>query len=146
MAGEMSLGSFAKLLEAFSEEMRDLHEKLEHVAEHVEHKAKERIGHEHADWPPLAESTVRDRVSKGYSPNEPLLRTGKLRDSIHKEVHAFEAVIGSDSEVAVAQELGTDKIPPRSFLATAAMESIPMISATFGGAMVTAMRNAKGRV
>ena len=54
-----------------------------------------------------------------------------------------EAVIGSDSDVAVYQKLETGKIPPRRFLDAAGAASIPMISATFGMAIVTAVRNAQ---
>src|SRR5690348_14424850 len=34
-------------------------------------------------WPPLAERTIRDKERRGYAPpDNPLLRTGDMRDSI----------------------------------------------------------------
>jgi hypothetical protein len=42
-----------------------------------------------------------------------------LRDSITHEVHGLEAVIGSELKIALYQEVGTEKIPPRSFLGSA---------------------------
>jgi hypothetical protein len=49
---------------------------------------------------------------------KPLLRTGEMRDSIE-----YVVAVGSDLDVAVYQELGTSRIPPRSFLASAAIAS-----------------------
>ena len=44
-----------------------------------------------------------------------------MRDSIeHKVISDKEAEIGSNSDIAVIQELGTSTIPARSFLAGAA--------------------------
>jgi hypothetical protein len=92
----------------------------------VSHEAKDYIGTYNATprWPELAESTKKDREKKGYPANEPLLRTGELKDSITWEAHATshgaEACVGSDDQKAVWQELGTSRIPPRPFLTTAA--------------------------
>jgi hypothetical protein len=70
------------------------------------------------DWPQLAESTQRERERLGFAANEPLLRTGDLRESIEYTVLPREAAveIGSNDKIAVYQELGTSRIPPRSFL------------------------------
>lgn len=69
-------------------------------------------------WAELAPSTKADRVRQGYTPNDPLLRSGKLRDSVKTEVKSgvFEhvAVIGTNDERMVWLELGTKNIPPRS--------------------------------
>lgn len=147
---EMSLGDFNKILAKVGEELEGhVHKALERVAEHIERDAKARIGHYNgpagpfAAWAPLAESTIQDRAAKGFAPDEPLLRTGELRESIERHVGKHEAVIGSDSAVAVAQELGTTTIPPRSFLGAAGAASLPLVHAEFGGAIVTAVRNAK---
>jgi hypothetical protein len=86
------------------------------------------------------------KIELGYSPGDnPLLRTGQLRDSIEITVHGEEAVIGSNDPVAKWQELGTPDaeypIPPRSFLGAAAfreedkaIEAIirPVINALIG--------------
>lgn len=70
-------------------------------------------------WAPLADFTVRDRVARGYPPDEPLLRTGELRDSISGRVDGRSAVIGSGSRIAFWQELGTSRMPARPFLGRA---------------------------
>ena len=83
--------------------------------------AKTVIGTYTYGWPQLAQSTQEDRASKGYPANEPLLRTGQMRDSIaHKSALSplgAEGVVYSSDVVALWQEMGTSRgIPPRSFL------------------------------
>ena len=103
---------------------------LEAVGSKIEHDAKEIIGHyQRSDtgpfpaWDELAASTKADRVSKGFSENNPLLRTGELRDSIGHEVRGHSVAIGSDLDIAIYQEMGTATIPPRPFLRIAAFRS-----------------------
>jgi phage gpG-like protein len=102
---------------------------LEAAAGLIQNTARAKLGHyqpsvEHFPaWPELADFTKQDRVAKGFTENDPLLRTGELRDSIGHAVRGFEAVIGSTSDVAVYQELGTDRIPPRPFLGPAVVEN-----------------------
>jgi len=100
-------------------------EALEVAAAMIADRAKKLIGTYDAKprWPELAESTQADRAQKGFPPNEPLLRTGELRDSIGFEIikPGREAIVGSTSDIAVYQELGTSTIPPRSFLVSAAV-------------------------
>lgn len=95
---------------------------LEVGAKMIADEAKRVIGTYDYNWPRLAQSTQADRVAQGYPADEPLLRTGEMRDSIEYTVHAEvgEADIGSNSDIAVYQELGTGTIPPRPFLAGAA--------------------------
>jgi hypothetical protein len=54
-------------------------------------------------------------------------------------VEGRSAFVGSDEDRAVAQELGTNRIPPRSFLAHAAAESgeqiADLVARTVGGAI-----------
>jgi phage gpG-like protein len=92
-----------------TEEVR--HAALKKAARLVEKEAKEVIGTYKYDWPPLAASTL---AKKGA--DTPLLETGELRDSISHEVEDHRALIGSTDKVAVYQEFGTSRIPPRSFL------------------------------
>ena len=105
------------------------HEALERAAELVEHTAKKVIGTYDLQWAALSEFTKEDRVSKGFPADEPLLRTGQLRESIHHSVNMRgiigswnEARVGSNSDIAVWQELGFvntrtgRSVPPRSFL------------------------------
>ena len=109
---------------------------LEHVGRHVEKAAKELNGQENVQgvggfstWAPLAESTIEEKEKLGYvgqvSATDPLLRTGEMRDSI---VHIVDVpksmvVVGSASAAMLAQELGTQHIPPRSELGIAAVNS-----------------------
>lgn len=90
---------------------------LEKAAAHIEEQAKAVIGTYDYNWPQLADATQDDRTRKGFTPNDPLLRTGELKESIqHKVVDHAHAAVGSDDDKAVWNELGTDKAPPRSFL------------------------------
>lgn len=126
-----SFGAFAKHLGTLALEGEAVVEHLtEESAKIIQKNAKARLG-EYQDytgpfnsWSELADSTKADRVAQGYSENEPLLRTGELRDSIEISRRHDEAVVGSTSDVALWQELGTDRgIPPRPFLGPAGYDS-----------------------
>jgi hypothetical protein len=111
------------------------HNMLEHAGQVVEDEAKRLIGtYDFANprWPELAESTKDDRVRQGFSENEPLLRTGELRDSIHHVVIGDTAHVGSDNDKAVWQELGTKHIPPRTFLKGAVLNTADQIAHDIG--------------
>lgn len=74
------------------------------------------------------------KASLSHVPGEdhatPWLRTGELRDSISHRSDGSALVVGSVSQVAVDQELGTRSIPPRPFLSpTAAAEAEALIGA-----------------
>jgi phage gpG-like protein len=122
--------------------LQGLHLALEKSAQKVEKRAKGKLGNYqddngmHPAWAELADSTKADRVNKGFSENDPLLRTGGLRDSITHETRGLTAVIGTDSDVAVYQELGTAKIPPRPFLGAALYEELDAIKERLGHATV----------
>lgn len=138
----MSFLSLASTFAALAVEIeQEVHEALHKVGEMVRDEAKDELGTYQgaagptAAWSPLAESTKADRVAKGYPEDEPLLRSGDLRDSITYEVEGDTVSIGSDSDVAVYQELGTATIPPRSFLAGAAYRKEPEIVAEIGAAV-----------
>jgi hypothetical protein len=96
---------------------------VEEACKIVQKKAKAAIGREHEMWAPLAESTIADKQHHGFPTPKPLLRTGELRDSIEYTVHGLQGAVGSDSPIAVFQELGTSRIPPRSFLVSSAISS-----------------------
>jgi HK97 gp10 family phage protein len=93
-------------------------------------EARRVIGTYDLGWPQLKESTQADRERKGYPPNEPLLRSGELRDSIEYTIKepGRLAEVGSNSDIAVYQELGTSTIPARSFLAGAAHAMGPAVA------------------
>lgn len=125
-----SLASFAMHLAVMELTVKKgLEHQLEKAAKVIEKTAKAEIGtYQEAigdfdAWAELAQSTQESRASKGYTANDPLLMSGSLRDSIGSTVSGLEAAIGSNSDVAVWQELGTEKIPPRPFLGTAAEHS-----------------------
>lgn len=116
-----SLNKFAIFLEKLTPQYLTREEKcLEFLGEALEESAKKKIGTLQDEWEPLAESTKRDKEAKGFgSPPDydPLLRTGKMRDSIHHTVVGPLLSVGSDDPIAEYQELGTIRIPARSFLA-----------------------------
>ena len=101
---------------------------------------REIIGHEVAAWQPLADATIAEKQRLGFtghvSGSDPLLRTGTLRDSIEFEIEpnavAISLVLGSHDKVALFQELGTATIPPRPFLATATLQSLPEAAEILG--------------
>lgn len=121
------------------------HEALEKGAEIVEKEAKDAIGvyqtqaGPFAAWAELADATKADRVARGYSENDPELRTGDLRDSIEHTVLGHEAHIGSDSEIMVFQELGTATMPARSILGGAAVRKGPEVAMIAGSEVVAAL-------
>ena len=118
-----SLGEFAATLIGFEAGyLLWEHEALEGAAKIVEEEAKRVIGTYDYGWPQLAESTQTQREKLGYSANEPILREGDVRASIGHTVDILEhaSYVGSDSPIAVYQELGTKHTPPRSFLGGAA--------------------------
>ena len=126
-----NLDAFTKHLDQVTKQYSQRERKaLEVIGDAVERKSKENIGHLQQGaggfkpWEPLAESTKKDKERQGYVYNSdynPLYRTGDLRESIHHVVNLGEhkVVIGSDSEIAAYQELGTQHIPARSFLGLA---------------------------
>lgn len=88
----------------------------------VETDAKAKIGEGGDGWAPLADSTIADKARRGFATPAPLLRTSELRDSISSSIGGDEGTVGSDSQIAIFQELGTRAIPPRSFLESTAVQ------------------------
>jgi hypothetical protein len=72
-------------------------------------------------WAPLAEATKADRGRRGYAEDEPELVTQFLRDSYRMEQSGLQAGVGSDDEVALAQEVGNPakNMPARPILGMA---------------------------
>lgn len=130
-----SFGAFARhlgVLAAVGEEVT--HHVTEEAAKIIQRDAQHRLGEYQGyagpfnSWAELADSTKADRVAKGFPENEPELRTGEMRDSIETSVKGNEAVVGSASDIAMYQELGTERMPPRPFLGPAAYEAKHPIS------------------
>lgn len=108
------------------------------IVKEIEETAKEEIGvYQPAygafeSWAPLAEATKADRVLQGYSEDEPLLRSGELRDSIESEVVGLAAIVGTKSEIGLWQEVGTSHIPPRPFIGHAYVRKIDPLMEAIG--------------
>jgi hypothetical protein len=72
--------------------------------------------------------------------DSPLLETGELRDSIQWNSSGNTGAVGSNLDKAVWMELGTSKIPPRSFLAAAARQQEDLIHKMAARAVMAVMR------
>ncbi|MBB3213426.1 hypothetical protein FHW67_002718 [Herbaspirillum sp. Sphag1AN] len=143
---EFSLQSFALQLAVMEVAVRKHVERgLERVAAKVEKTAKDEVGHyleavgPFPAWEELAESTKEDRVAKGYTENDPGLRSGAMRDSIQHSVEGLNAQIGSDDDKLVWFELGTSKQPPRPVLGPAVERNHEDIGRILGHATVTGL-------
>lgn len=122
--------SFAdKLRQLAGSEEEKMHQGLKIVANLITETAKEEIGtYQNAAgkfpaWAPLAESTEREKLRLGYNANEPLLRTGALRDSITNKVERLTAIIGSTSPIMLYHEYGTVRMPARPVIGLAAYKN-----------------------
>jgi len=87
------------------------------ACEMVAAEAKRVLGTYDYDWPQLKAETIAHKM-RGDSP---LLETGELKNSITWNSSGNEGHVGSNLDKAVWHELGTSKIPPRPFLAGAAI-------------------------
>ncbi|WP_182056506.1 hypothetical protein [Pantoea sp. ME81] len=111
------------------------------IVKEIEETAKEEIGvYQPAvgpfeAWSPLAESTKADRVRSGFTEDDPLLRSGELKNSIESEVVGLAAIVGTKSEIGLWQEVGTDRIPPRPFIGPAYVRKIDPLMESIGRAI-----------
>lgn len=142
----MSLLAFIGHLAAVARHVHEHEQRaLEHVGKIVEAEAKHELGTYQAaagpfaGWAELADRTKDDRVQQGYSENDPGVRVGDMRESVHHAVGNKEVVIGSDDEKAVWFELGTVHQPPRSFLGAAVVHKEHDIKAILGGSVVSSL-------
>lgn len=116
---------------------------LKFVTTAIKDTAQAELGHYQSQvgpfeaWKELADATKEDRVSQGFTENDPLLRSGALKESINDEVVALDGYVGSDNDEAVWMELGTDKAPPRSYLGPAVIHNEDLIKEVLGAALVT---------
>lgn len=138
-----SLAAFAGHLTFMEKAIEhELRHGLDVVATAIQKTAKEEIGRYQqaagpfVAWAPLAESTKDDRRRLGFTPDDPGLRSGDMRESIKKSVSAREAVVGSDDQNLVFFELGSSKQPPRSVLGMAVERNRKLIQRELGRALV----------
>lgn len=138
----ISFEEFAGILKKSATEVKPrLIEDATEIGEFQLKTARELIGHENNTiWPPLAEKTVEEKERLGFtgqvSSDDPLLRTGMMRDSIEyvvePDVTGVEITLGSNDPVALYQEMGTATIPPRPFLSTAVIRSFEFAEKVLG--------------
>ena len=137
----MTCAEFAKMLGRAAETAEaGLVEPTEVVMKAVAAEAKRVIGTYEYGWPQLAEATQTDRGRRGFTENDPLLRTGDMRASVATKVEPIaggaEGLVYSDQKEAVWAELGTTGPgrgqPPRSFLFKSLWLATPVIAKTFG--------------
>ncbi len=122
----------------------------------VRDEARHAIGHTDGGaglfdaWPPLTAATQAQRVREGFAPDAPLLRDGSLKDSIGmfvtRSAGSTEGIVGSASQIAVYQELGTARIPPRSFLGLAAVQVTDAVVAVLGRGVVDGLSGHRTRM
>ena len=143
---ELSLGELAiKLGEIALKQHEMEHHALKRAAKLVEKRSKDKLGEYQqetgmfAAWAELAVFTKEDRLRKGYTENDPGLRSGAMRDSIEHVVANGEAQVGSNDDHLVYFELGTSKQPPRSVLGASAVEELPKTLEMIGEAAELAL-------
>jgi phage gpG-like protein len=124
---------------------------LVEISKHLTSVAKAKFGVYQPDygpfkaWKPLSPDTQIIRVKLGYSPDEPLLRTGDTRDSISYQVSDIEAVVGSTEETMIYHELGTKSEPPRPVFGPTAYQSKNKIVELIGKTVVSALINSSNK-
>jgi phage gpG-like protein len=117
MTGIYSVVGFIAKLKVLELEMNVLGPAIiAHACELVAAEARRVLGTEGYDWPALSPATLAHKMQQGM-----LLESGALRASIEWNSNGNEGHVGSNFDRAVFHELGTSKIPPRPFLAGAAM-------------------------
>ena len=104
-------------------------------------------------WAELSDETKAQRVAQGFTENDPLLRSGELRDAVEHDREILEGVVGVKSgkdhgaypdgsggadlgDMMVWHELGTSKMPARPVLGPAAFRNKERIQRIVGEAAV----------
>lgn len=130
-----------------------VHRGVQDGADRIKTETKAQIGHyldgSEPGLPtaPLADRTIDDRIRKGFSPDEPGLRTGDMRESYGVRVGTpglhVEASVGSDDIKAVVFEVGrmeqNNYQPPRPELSVAAFRNERKVARDIGRMVVRAI-------
>lgn len=127
-----SAALFIGMRVAYEKGVRDA---LEKACVIIEEDAKSKPGTYQTGWAPLKPATIAQKTTG----DSPLLETGEMRDSIEHTVQGKSGFVGSNNDKAVWQELGTSKIPPRSFLGLAAHEKGQEAADAIGTELFTKM-------
>lgn len=150
MAEEFSLVGFARFFVALHAEIEHAkHSALEKSAKIIEEEAKRVLGTYEYGWDQLAEATQEDRLSHGFSENEPGLRTGEMKESISHQVSfgfgglESEAEIGSNDINMLWFEQGTITQPPRPTLEGAAVRKAEEIARRYGVKVIRTIENGR---
>lgn len=139
-----SFGALGRKLQSVAENLQGTYaEGMRATALSVQDDAKSRIGHYQAGWEMLAPSTIADKRSQGFlgplpggdGDQNPLLRTGEMRDSIGCWSTPSEFIVGSTSDILKYQEFGTKTIPPRPVLGPALFHTMPFAVKVIGKAV-----------
>ena len=118
---------------------------LDKVGELAETLAAHYPGEYQPGWAPLAASTIADKVAKGFPVPSPLKRTGDMAASYKKEIDfaALAVIVGSEEKVALYQEMGTSRMPPRPVLSLAMKNALPHAAEVFGNIAVSLLTGKK---
>jgi hypothetical protein len=132
MTGVYSVVGFIAKLKTIELELNAVgHAGIAAACQMIADEARRVIGSYDYGWPSLAPSTLAKK-----SADTPLLESGKMRASIEWNASGNTGAVGSNSDIAVYQELGTSRIPPRPFLMGAAVAMEPKIHALFERAVL----------
>lgn len=143
-----SLGALAKHFENVATRLPSYeHVMLLEIGHRTAEHAKGKIGNYQPGWPPLAETTLQGfgrfpgKIQLGYAPpDNPLLRTGQMRDSIGSSVETPSVEVGARDHKAIFHELGTSRMPARPFIGPAMIERMPANIAIIGTGIATTFR------
>jgi len=137
-----TFGALVKSLDAVRRRLsRSIAAELEAQGAAIEASAKSKFGGYQTGWPPLADSTKAERTRLGFSPDDPLFRSGGLRDAVHHRVEGQSVFIGVEpgetlhgpagKEVEAVlimqvQEYGDSRgrVPPRPVFGTVVLEDL----------------------
>lgn len=143
--------------EAFLKKGKSIVDRLTPVAaqlgEAITSSFQTKLGEKQPGWMDLASSTQQERISEGYTANEPLLRSGVLRDAFtHEESvsaekvvitagiknntirsHPYDARAIDIGEMMVWQETGTANMAPRPLIPFVVQDVDTMLHNLFKG-------------
>jgi hypothetical protein len=136
-----SVGDLARHFRAVADALPAAEERLLALAgAAVQRIARDKLGRYQPGWPELVPATIADKARHGWPVPSPELRSGAMGDSIGVTVTPDAVAIGSSSDIALYQELGTSRMPARPFLGPAMIEAQPEIEAIEVGQVMETFR------